>query len=126
MRTRETITISLPPAMLREVERIRKAEHRSRSELLREALRAYFLRRFPEVAPTKAELRALEQGRAAMRKGEYITLDELEDYLELRDPKIRRQIEESNEDIRARRTRPATALLSELRKVKSKKGKGAR
>ncbi len=63
--------------MLREVERIRKAEHRSRSELLREALRAYFLRRFPEVTATKAELRALEQGRKAMGRGEYMTYEEL-------------------------------------------------
>ena len=36
--------------------------------------------------------------------------DELEDYLELQDAAIRRQIEESNEDIRARRTRPAAKV----------------
>ena len=37
--------------------------------------------------------------------------DELEDYLELRDPKINRQIEQSNADIRAGRIQPASSLL---------------
>jgi PHD/YefM family antitoxin component YafN of YafNO toxin-antitoxin module len=41
--------------------------------------------------------------------------DELEDYLELQDPKARRDIERSNADIRAGRTRPARELLAELR-----------
>ena len=40
--------------------------------------------------------------------------DELEDYLELQDPKVRRMIQKSNEDIRAGRTRPAEELLAEL------------
>ena len=42
-------------------------------------------------------------------------IDEFEDYLELNDPKARREIEKSNEDIRAGRTRPARELLAELR-----------
>jgi PHD/YefM family antitoxin component YafN of YafNO toxin-antitoxin module len=42
--------------------------------------------------------------------------DELEDYLELRDPKIRRQIEGSNADIRAGRIKPAAALLATPRR----------
>jgi PHD/YefM family antitoxin component YafN of YafNO toxin-antitoxin module len=41
--------------------------------------------------------------------------DELEDYLEARDPAIRAQIEKSNADIAAGRTRPAGDLLAELR-----------
>lgn len=49
--------------------------------------------------------------------------DELENYLELQDPTIRRQIEESNADIRAGRTRPAVALLAELRRGRAKKVK---
>jgi hypothetical protein len=40
--------------------------------------------------------------------------DELEDYLELRDPKVKAQISQSNRDIRSGRTRPAEALLHEL------------
>lgn len=37
-----TFSISLPPEMLIEIERVRKEEHRTRSELIREALRRYF------------------------------------------------------------------------------------
>jgi hypothetical protein len=47
--------------------------------------------------------------------------DEMEAYLELRDPAIRRQIQKSNADIREGRTRPADVLLSELRRKPSTK-----
>ena len=40
--------------------------------------------------------------------------EELEDYLELQDPNVQRQIQESNEDIRAGRTRPAEEHLAEV------------
>jgi PHD/YefM family antitoxin component YafN of YafNO toxin-antitoxin module len=43
--------------------------------------------------------------------------DELEDYLELRDPKVQRTIKQSARDVRAGRTRPASALLAEFRKA---------
>lgn len=77
MRTRQTMTISLPPEMIKAVEKIRKAEHRTRSELIREALRVYFSNRFPVVTATPAELRAIEQGRRELRRGHYVTLDQL-------------------------------------------------
>ena len=41
--------------------------------------------------------------------------DELEDYLELRDPKVRSQIRQSNLDIRAGRARPAGDVLQEVK-----------
>ncbi len=47
--------------------------------------------------------------------------DELEDYLELQDPKVRRMIQKSNEDIRAGRTRPAEELLAELQEDSKKR-----
>ena len=75
MRTRQTMTVSLPPAMIRQVEQVRKAEHRTRSELVREALRTYF--RFPVVAASRSELEAIRRGRAEMRRGEYVDLDQL-------------------------------------------------
>jgi hypothetical protein len=54
-----------------------KVEHRTRSELVREALRTYFsARRFPEESPSPAERRAIRRGEAAYRKRDYITLDE--------------------------------------------------
>lgn len=41
--TRATVTfsISVPPEMAAEIEEMRKKEHRTRSELIREALRRY-------------------------------------------------------------------------------------
>jgi hypothetical protein len=40
--------------------------------------------------------------------------DEMEDYLELRDPTVNTQIRQSNLDVRAGRTKPAKALLEQL------------
>ena len=77
MRTRQTMTVSLPAEMIKEVEKVRKAEHRTRSELVREALRVYFSSRFPVVTASPAELRALRRGRREHARGEYVTLDRL-------------------------------------------------
>jgi CopG family transcriptional regulator/antitoxin EndoAI len=41
MRTTKVMTLSLPPEMVKEVERIIKKEKRTKSELFREALRKY-------------------------------------------------------------------------------------
>ena len=71
------MTISLPPQMIREVEKVRKAEHRTRSELVREALRTYLSGRFPLVRASSAELRALRRGRSEHARGQYVTLDEI-------------------------------------------------
>lgn len=60
------------------VERTRRAEHRTRSELIREALRTYIaMRRFPPETATPAELHAIRGGRSAYARGAYMTLDEL-------------------------------------------------
>ena len=80
MRTRQTMTISLPPEMIRAVELVRKAEHRTRSELLREALRTYFSsRHFREVLAPPEEIRAIRRGRAEIKHGKYVTLNQLLD-----------------------------------------------
>lgn len=55
-----------------------RREQRTRSELVREALRTYFsIRQFPEEVPTPAELRAIRRGEAALQRGDSITLDKL-------------------------------------------------
>jgi Arc/MetJ-type ribon-helix-helix transcriptional regulator len=74
------VTVSVPLPIARQIERTRKRENRSRSELVREALRVYFARAdtFPVVHATPAELRALKRARAAYLRGETITLDEYE------------------------------------------------
>jgi predicted transcriptional regulator len=86
---RDAITISLPKAMSRQVDRLCKAEQRTRSELFREALRSYVRERawlagfepratkLPVYTPTRHERVAIEKGRAEMRRGEFVTLDEL-------------------------------------------------
>ena len=45
MRTTRTWTISLPPAMSQLAEELAKAEHRTKSELIRETLRLYLAQR---------------------------------------------------------------------------------
>ena len=45
MRTTKPITISLPADLLRETERVAKEETRTRSELIRDALRQYLTSR---------------------------------------------------------------------------------
>ncbi len=41
MRTTQTWTVSLPPRLIKEAERVAKEEDRTKSELVREALRMY-------------------------------------------------------------------------------------
>ena len=45
MRTTKPITISLPPELLRETQRVAREEARTRSELIRDALRQYLTSR---------------------------------------------------------------------------------
>jgi predicted transcriptional regulator len=75
------MTVSLPPEMLTRFETVRKAESRTRSELVREALRAYFEARYPAVQPTGEELTAIRRGRVAFRRGDYAPLKEILDEL---------------------------------------------
>ena len=82
MRTTQTMTISLPPALVRQFERVRKAESRTRSELVREAIRAYIEARYPAVQPTPAELAALRRGRAAVRRGDVVSVADFLDGVE--------------------------------------------
>lgn len=76
MRTTQTMTVSLPPEMVRRFEAVRRVEQRTRSELVREALRIYFSY-FPMVKATKKEINAINKGRAEIKRGEYVTLEEL-------------------------------------------------
>ena len=96
MRTHQTMTVSLPPELMRKVDRVRKTQYRGRSELVREALRLYFdpelaarIARLPVYTPTKRELRELEKGRQEMRRGESLTPDEFFRHLDRHAPKAR-------------------------------------
>jgi Arc/MetJ-type ribon-helix-helix transcriptional regulator len=53
MRTSRTLSVSMPPTQLRLVERLAKKENRTRSELVREALRQYHQK---QESPVNTEL----------------------------------------------------------------------
>ena len=63
--------------MAKQMERVQKEEHRTRSELLREAWRQYFEGRYGTYTPTKSELAAIRKGRAAIKRSEFVTLQQL-------------------------------------------------
>lgn len=50
-------------------------------------------------------------------------IDEFEDYLELQDPKVQRQIKKSTQEFRAGKARPAREFLAELHGTKQKNSK---
>jgi predicted transcriptional regulator len=76
------MTISVPPAMAKQMGKVQKEEHRTRSELVREAWRQYFESRYGTYTPTKAEAAAIRKGRAAFKRGEYVTLNQLHNELD--------------------------------------------
>lgn len=63
--------------MAKQMERVQKEENRTRSELLREAWRHYLASRSKTYTPTKAELAAIRKGRAEIRRGQSITLEQM-------------------------------------------------
>ena len=87
-RTTKTITISLPPKMVDELDRVRRHEHRTRSELLREALRSYMAsagsRRAISVEEAQPEeIEAMRLARGEYARGETVSLEDLQTELGL-------------------------------------------
>src|SRR6266699_2027162 len=87
-RTSATFSISLPPEMADELERVRRQEHRTRSELVREALRHYIraaearnvrqqIGSLPEELPTAEEVAAIKRGSRELAEGKFVTLKQL-------------------------------------------------
>jgi len=64
MRTTKIISVSLMPDFLEEIEKIAKAENRTKSELVREALRRYIEDRQWEQLIRYAQVKAAETGLA--------------------------------------------------------------
>ena len=75
---RETLSLSFPAEMVREIDETRKREHRTRSEIMREAWRQYVAARnaLPVYNPTKSELAAIRKGREEVRRGNVATVEE--------------------------------------------------
>jgi Ribbon-helix-helix protein, copG family len=79
--------------MAKEIERAMKAEHRTRSELVREALRIYLSARLlPAELPTLAEARAYRHGMAAYKRGDSMTLLEYVDGIDRRPVRARKKV----------------------------------
>ena len=100
-RTTEVIAVSLPPDMVRDLEKAQQAERRTRSELIREAIRFYLL---PRVQPTAREVRAMDKGRAEIRRGDFVTLDQLRAELDRLNLRERPQSRPARSASRARAT----------------------
>ncbi len=87
-RTSATLSISLPPQMADELDRVRGKEHRTRSELVREALRHYIraadarnvkqrIGELRQEEPSAEEAAALKQGSEQLSAGQFVTFDQL-------------------------------------------------
>jgi predicted transcriptional regulator len=68
--------------MLEELDRVRQQDRRSRSEVMREAFSHYMaithrIAELPVDDPSPEELAAIATGRAAIARGEFMTLDAL-------------------------------------------------
>jgi len=74
-RTTKTITLSLPPEMADKIEELMKEEGRTRSELLREALRRYAEEQEWKKIYRYGEIKAKERG---------ISEDQIEDRIDAR------------------------------------------
>jgi len=74
---RRNLSISLPSEMVTLVDRAARVEHRTRSELVREALRAYLGRKIPVVEASKEERAAINRGRREIERGQYVTLEQI-------------------------------------------------
>jgi metal-responsive CopG/Arc/MetJ family transcriptional regulator len=86
-RATKTVTVTLPPAMVDELDRVRLREHRTRSELLREALRHYMEAGSRHTMPSENaqadELEAMRQGHQDLERGETVSLEDLQNELGL-------------------------------------------
>lgn len=74
------ISVSLPAEMLPEIDSAARREHRSRSELIREALRRYLEagRVIPVDDVRPDEVKAAARGREEFGRGDFVRLDDLQ------------------------------------------------
>lgn len=72
----KAVSITLPEAMVEWVDKAAEKEHRTRSDLVRQALRLY-LSDIPIEEPAEDEAAAMKRGKAEIRRGSVVTLDQL-------------------------------------------------
>jgi len=79
--------------MAKQIDQAMKVEHRTRSELVREALRVYFSDRLISTeTPTAREARAHRRGITSYRRGDYMTLEAYLDGMDRRPRRTRKKI----------------------------------
>lgn len=72
------VTISLPESVVEAADRVAAREHRSRSDVMREALMWHLrIRELPVDDATPEEIEAFERGRAEIARGESTTHEEI-------------------------------------------------
>lgn len=77
LRTRKNLSVSLPAPMVELLDRASRLQHRTRSELIREAVHEYFSRRIPVAEATPEEEHEMQRGLEEHARGEYVTLEKL-------------------------------------------------
>lgn len=76
----KVISIGIPEEMLPDIDAAARREHRSRAELIREALRHYLDpgRLIPIAEAEPDEAAAVKRGRAQFEQGDFVRLDDLQ------------------------------------------------
>jgi metal-responsive CopG/Arc/MetJ family transcriptional regulator len=83
------LNISLPPQLVEELDRVRSREHRTRSEILGEALRRYIMiagrtHTVPIEDALPEEIEAMRRAEEEYQRGECVRLEDLQHELGLR------------------------------------------
>lgn len=86
----KAVCITLPEPMADWVDRAAAKEHRTRSDLVRQALRLY-LADTPVEEPTPREIAAMKRGKSEIDKGAFVTLEHLRHELAPRRRQVRRK-----------------------------------
>ena len=87
--TAKTLSIALPPQLVEELDRVRRREHRTRSEILGDALRRYIVaaarsHTVPIEDALPEEIEAMRRAEEEYQRGECVRLEDLQHELGLR------------------------------------------
>ena len=81
--SRNIISVSLPPSLIKQIDELSHAEDRSRSSVMRRALLDYISARTPEEAPESDDLNAIKISNKEYELGQGVTLQELKNKNEM-------------------------------------------
>jgi len=81
--TRSIISVSLPPSLIKQVDKLSLTEDRSRSAVIRRALVEYVSSRIDEESPESGDLRAVKTSSQEYELKQGMSLQKLENEMEL-------------------------------------------